>query len=50
MHGRGVYKSKSGSIYEGEYMDGKKHGAGVYLSKGGNEYEGIWENDKKVSI
>ncbi len=44
MDGRGIFKWKDGSIYEGDYKDNKKHGFGKYIDKEGKTYEGGWKN------
>ena len=38
---------KSGSIYEGEWLEGKKHGNGTYFWKSGDKYIGKWVENKK---
>ena len=46
MHGEGVYKFASGSVYEGALRDNLFHGKGVYLYADGAKYSGEWENNK----
>ena len=41
----GIETWKDGSIYKGEYSEGKKMGIGVYLWPDGSRYEGMWENN-----
>ena len=43
MDGKGIFKFKDGSVYDGEYKNNKKHGAGQYI-KDGKTYEGKWFN------
>ena len=46
MHGRGVYRYADGSVYEGDFKDGKKHGLGMDRYADGAVYEGDWKDDK----
>ena len=53
-HGKGTvtYNSDSsryqdGTIYEGEWKDGKMHGQGVFRYASGNVYEGEWKDNKR---
>ena len=46
MHGDGVYKFASGSVYEGAFRENMFHGKGVYLYADGAKYVGQWENNK----
>ena len=39
IHGYGIYKWKSGNIYEGEWKDNKYNGKGIYKWKNGNILE-----------
>lgn len=41
MEGKGVFKFKDGSVYDGEYKNNKKHGYGKYI-KNDMIYEGKW--------
>lgn len=43
MEGKGVFKFKNGSVYDGEYKNNRKHGAGKYI-KDMKVYEGNWQN------
>ena len=47
MHGKGVYTWKSGSRYEGDFINCLSNGFGVYKYASGDIYEGEWKNDKK---
>ena len=47
MHGRGVYRYADGTVYEGDFKDGKKHGRGVYRFANGSVYEGDWKDGKE---
>jgi hypothetical protein len=38
-HGRGVYTTKNGDVYTGEYVNGRRHGRGVYVRADGSRYE-----------
>ena len=48
-HGRGIYTSASGFVYNGEYKDGVRHGAGDYKLQTGAIYSGKFENGNIVS-
>ena len=41
----GIENWKDGSIYKGEYFEGKKKGIGIYTWPDGTRYEGMWENN-----
>ena len=41
----GIEIWKDGSIYKGEYSEGKKNGIGVYSWSDGTKYEGMWKNN-----
>ena len=44
FHGKGIMKQSDGSVYDGEWMDGKRHGLGSYsLQK--THYTGYWQED-----
>ena len=46
-HGQGLLKSRSGDIYEGEFVYGKQQGEGrLKWAKDGRVYEGSFENDE----
>ena len=47
MHGQGVMKYETGSIYKGNFVKGKKHGHGIFVYAKGNSYRGEWLVDKK---
>ena len=36
----------NGSVYEGEWKNGKKHGKGVKINEDGTKYDGDYKNDK----
>ena len=43
FHGKGIMKQSDGSVYDGEWMDGKRHGLGSYsLHK--THYRGYWKD------
>jgi hypothetical protein len=44
--GKGISCSKSGVIYDGEYLGNLQHGLGVELYPSGNVYEGAWLHNK----
>ena len=37
---QGVYKFKSGTQYEGDYVQNKKHGQGLFYYPDGSKYDG----------
>ena len=41
----GIESWQDGSLYKGEYSEGKKMGIGVYTFPDGTSYEGMWENN-----
>ena len=41
----GIEIWKDGSIYKGEYSEGKKVGIGIYTWEDGTRYEGMWDNN-----
>jgi len=41
-NGYGLCRFADGSIYEGEWVDGKRHGVGVYANVRGDVYAGDW--------
>ena len=43
MHGKGRYKRASGSIYEGDWVDGERHGHGQSNWNEGTIYIGEWK-------
>jgi len=45
-NGKGTYTYADGSVYKGNFVDGKRSGKGV-LTKGKNFYKGEWLNDQK---
>ena len=46
-HGRGVYRYRDGSSYEGELVYGLRHGHGLLTYSNGDVYEGGFENGKR---
>jgi adenylate kinase len=46
-HGKGSYKWKAGTSYEGSYDHGLKHGLGAYHYRNGTIYRGSWKNGVK---
>ena len=40
-------KYDSGSVYKGNFVQGKKHGNGIFTYAKGNSYRGDWLVDKK---
>jgi len=44
-HGIGVYKSKNGDVYEGEYRLNKRDGYGIKKWASGCSYKGYWTKD-----
>ena len=43
----GVLAASNGSVYEGEFKDGKKDGCGVFSYENGNSYKGQFQNGHK---
>ncbi len=44
--GKGMYEYIDGSVYDGEWRDGKRHGQGEYQDDYGS-YDGAWIDDKQ---
>ena len=44
--GRGMYEYSDGSVYDGEWRDGKRHGQGEYEDDH-SFYDGEWKDDKQ---
>ena len=38
---------KDGSVYTGQFSQGKEHGKGVIVNKNGSRFEGSFKNGKK---
>jgi hypothetical protein len=38
---------QNGTIYEGQWYEGKRNGYGVLTKRNGDHFEGHWVNDKK---
>jgi len=47
MNGQGIFLSKSGIKYVGEYKNDKRNGIFLVTYKNGSKYEGLFKNDKK---
>jgi hypothetical protein len=48
FHGYGTYTSaKSGQVYEGQWVNGKKQGVGKYTFSNGELYDGDYFNNRK---
>ena len=45
--GEGKYKYKDGSVYAGDFVNGKPHGFGIIDFKSGDHYEGNWDAGKR---
>jgi len=45
-HGRGIYSTKNGDLYIGDYKNGLRHGKGLYTMKDGTRYEGMFQNGR----
>lgn len=46
-NGKGIYRFRNGSIYEGEFLNGKMNGKGILRFKGGTYYNGNWKDGMK---
>jgi hypothetical protein len=44
MHGKGVMTNEDGSIYDGEFKNGKMDGQGTKTFSNGNIYSGKFKN------
>ena len=47
LDGKGKYKFENGSIYSGQFSDGKLNGKGTMRYHSGDIYTGMWEDNKK---
>ena len=47
MNGQGIYLSKNGIKYVGDYKNDKRNGMFLVTYKNGSKYEGLFKNDKK---
>ena len=45
FHGTGKMTYEDGSVYQGEWRDGKKRGKGTMTYADGDVYEGKWDED-----
>ena len=43
---KGATEIKDGSVYEGEWVNGKRDGQGVLIQIDGTRYEGMFENNQ----
>ena len=46
LDGLGVFSYKDGSVYKGQWKDGKREGKGKMTDDNGTIYEGEWKNDR----
>lgn len=46
FHGQGVYTYTNGSIYEGQWVDGRKQGQGKQMHPDGSVYTGDWRDNQ----
>ncbi len=46
-HGRGVMKYENGSVYSGQWRDGRMHGNGAMRWEDGSRYSGNWVHGKR---
>lgn len=46
-HGEGTYVFADGTIYKGEWVNGRIKGKGVCIWNDGRRYEGEWLDNKK---
>jgi hypothetical protein len=49
-HGYGIYKSKNGNEYRGEWQNNKREGLGVVKIGNGDVFEGQFDNNRKNGI
>ena len=47
MHGKGVFKWRDNSEYEGSYVEGRKEGYGKFIYPSGKIYKGFWKEGKQ---
>lgn len=47
MHGSGKYVWKDESVYEGDFIQGRKEGQGKFTFPNANYYEGFWMKGKQ---
>ena len=48
FEGKGQLIYKDGTVYDGEFVNGKKNGNGILLSNSGIKIEGIFKDDKLI--
>ena len=41
-HGKGLETYPNGSVYQGEFVNGKREGKGFFKWPNGEEYDGEW--------
>lgn len=46
FHGHGVYTYTNGSVYEGQWVDGRKQGQGKQMQPDGSVYTGEWRDNQ----
>lgn len=47
FHGHGVYSYTNGSVYEGQWVDGRKQGQGKQMQPDGSVYTGDWRDNQQ---
>lgn len=47
-HGKGTMRYSDGSIYQGDFANGKRAGEGRMIYADGNEFQGIWKNGEPI--
>lgn len=47
FHGHGVYTYTNGSVYEGQWVDGRKQGQGKQMQPDGSIYTGEWRDNQQ---
>ena len=47
-HGRGVERTRDGSLYVGEWKRGRHDGWGVFTKSKGDTYRGYWLDGRKL--
>lgn len=45
MEGKGVYRYRNGSVYDGDWQNGERNGFGRKEDEDGYVYEGEWKNN-----
>ena len=49
MTGKGIYRSASRDVYEGDWLDNNKHGKGIYRWSSGNYFQGDLIDNKMTT-